>query len=368
MNVLIVTADLRVGGAETVALELVRALSAEGWQFTIAAVRDEGPLGQALADAGAEVIAPIAWCRADPLAAIRVARIVRRRDVQTVIVLDALRNGLLFGLLGAVLSGRRVLKLCWCHASPGLQIDEYVGRLRAYRAIGLLNATVCVSRYLRGQLLSRGLARPHVLVIENGIDLSPFEAAAPTDLTLPSDKHLLVQVANVQPWKDHRTLLEAAALLAGRRSDFHLALVGRGTDSAEMAAAVRELRLAEVVTLAGPRRDVPGILAAARICVLATHCETFGIAVLEGLAAGCAVVASDVPALREVFTDGLDGLKVPPEDPEALAAALGRLLDDADLRARLAGEGRLRAQRFPTSRMAGRFARLLGAPARRYEL
>jgi glycosyltransferase involved in cell wall biosynthesis len=161
------------------------------------------------------------------------------------------------------------------------------------------------------------------------------------------------------PDKDFQTLLGAARLLADRRDDFQLALVGRGTEGAELASAICEAGVDHVVATLGPRRDVPAILAAADVFVLSSKRETFGLAPLEAMAAGVPVVASDLPALDDLFTDGREGLKVPPGDPEALAAALARLLDDIALARRLGGAGRERAKRFGTEPMVRRFERLL---------
>ncbi|MCG2739695.1 MAG: glycosyltransferase, partial [Syntrophaceae bacterium] len=154
-------------------------------------------------------------------------------------------------------------------------------------------------------------------------------------------------------------LLSATSQLARRRSDFHLVLVGCGTDSPEMTGGIARAGLKDFVTPAGVRHDVSAILAAADVCILSTHVETFGVAVLEGMAASLPVVASDVAALTEVFTDGVEGLKVRPGDADALAGAIGRLLDDETLRRRMGAAGRKRAKDFDISRMTDDFHCLL---------
>ncbi len=301
----------------------------------------------------------IAAARWDLLAILRVARLVRRHAIDAVIVVDALRNGLLFGLLGSALSGRRVRRFCWCHAAIGFQREEFAWQLRLYRTFGLLDRTVCVSEFQRNELVARGEPPESIRVIHNGVDVARFAGAKACPLGAPEGKRLLVQVANNVFWKDPDTLLSAAAILAKRRSDFHLLLVGRGTDSPGMVRKVHGLELDGLVTLAGRREDVPSILAAADVALLITRCETFGIAALEGLAAGRCVIASDLPPLRELFEHGREGLKVPPGDADALAEALVRVLDDDALRRRLGEAGRRRARQFDQSRMAERFLGLL---------
>jgi len=96
-----------------------------------------------------------------------------------------------------------------------------------------------------------------------------------------------------------------------------------------------------------------------RICVLISHWEGFGLALVEGMAAGCAVVASDVPGMREIITNGVDGLLVPPGNPAALADALERLLRDDALAIRLGAEARKTAiSKYGRETMNARYEQL----------
>jgi glycosyltransferase involved in cell wall biosynthesis len=365
MRVLIVTGDMRVGGAEKTALELIRALEGGGQWFTVAALRGEGPLGEEFIRAGARLHENVAPRRFQPQAPLRLRRIIRDGGIEAVIVLDPLRNGLFHALAASSLSFPRPARICWCHAWPGGQAGNFAPALRAYLRAGLLDVVVCVSRSQRRRLVEAGLPRRRLPVIPNGIDLERFVAAGPSHLPLPSGKRIIVQVANAMPDKDFPTLLAAGAALARRRSDFHLLLVGRGTDSPDMVRAVAEAGLKDVATLAGPRDDVAGILARADVFVLSSDRETFGLAVLEAMAAAAPVVATDLPALAELISQGEDGLLVPPADPAALAGALELMLDDKPLAHRLRQAARRRAAAFSSARMAGRFERLLRLLIRR---
>ena len=88
--------------------------------------------------------------------------------------------------------------------------------------------------------------------------------------------------------------------------------------------------------------------------------ESFGVSLVEAMAAGLPVVASDIPGYREVVTDGVEGLLVPPRDPEALAAGLVRVLRDPELAARLGEAGRDRARAFDWPIVVDRLEELYG--------
>jgi len=364
VRLMMVTSDLRIGGAEVLAARLARALVARGAEIVVAPVRRGGVLAEQFAAGGACVAPPLSRWRFDPLAPRRAAGLIRDRRIEAVLVVNTLRNGLPFALGGAAWSGLDPATLCWCHSH--YRSDTRVARrLERYRRWGWLDAVVCISRNQRRELTDAGLRRRGVALIRNGVELARFSTAMPAALDVPPGRKLVVQVANVAPPKDHATLLAAAGALAARRDDFHLALVGRGTDSPALARAADRAGLAGRVSLLGERDNVLGILAAADVFALASRAEAFPLSVLEAMAARRAVVVTDLPAYDEFFEHGREGLKTPPGDPQALAGAIERLLDDESLRAALGQAAQRRAARYAESRMTDGFERLLAAALRR---
>jgi glycosyltransferase involved in cell wall biosynthesis len=124
-----------------------------------------------------------------------------------------------------------------------------------------------------------------------------------------------------------------------------LLLVGDGPERDTLERMVRELGLQQRVQLLGHREDVPELLSQFDTFVLPSLSEGMSNTLLEAMAAGVAVVASDVGGNREIIEPGRSGLLFPSDNLEAAAQALGRLVADADLRARLAAAGLERAEK-----------------------
>jgi glycosyltransferase involved in cell wall biosynthesis len=220
--------------------------------------------------------------------------------------------------------------------------------LYADRLVAQFTTTVvCVSETERREGLAARTCRPgSTVVIRNGVDTGLFAARTHA----PADRPLLVSIGRLKEPKDFRTLLRAFALL--RDVPFHAKIVGDGPERALLEIEIDWLGLRGTVELTGERDDVPAILAAADCFVLASNSEGLPLSILEAMAAGLPVVASDVGGVHEVVTDDVTGFLVPPGEPEALAAPLAALLKDADLRERLGAAARADVQaRFSVSRV-----------------
>ncbi len=220
------------------------------------------------------------------------------------------------------------------------------------------------SEGVRQVLLDMGMPADRTIAIPNGIRTAPFAEADAHSLAarVPG----IVMVARFSKQKDHATLVRAVASLRERGLAPPLLFAGAGKRAHRepVERLVRELGLDGQVTFLGLHRDVPGLLMRHRLCVLSTHYEGMPLALIEGMAAGCAVVGSAVPGVRETLRDGVDGRLVPENDPAALADVLAHLLrDDADA-ARLASAARESAlARYSRERMARDYETMLQAVA-----
>ncbi|WP_199730828.1 glycosyltransferase [Luteimonas sp. 100069] len=215
------------------------------------------------------------------------------------------------------------------------------------------------SEGVRQVLLQMGMPADRTIAISNGIRLEPFADAESNPL--PARAPGIVMVSRLSKQKDHPTLLRAIALLRARGllPPVLLAGTGKARYRASLEKLAGELGVDGQVQFLGLRRDVPELLLGHRIAVLSTHYEGMPLALIEGMAAGCAVVGSAVPGVREVIRDGVDGLLVAPGDAQALADALERLLRDDGLAASIARQARLRAvEEYGRERMNARYEAL----------
>lgn len=196
------------------------------------------------------------------------------------------------------------------------------------------------SEGVRQALLEMGMPAERTLAIPNGIRLEPFAGA--DQHPIPARAADIVMVSRFSRQKDHATLLRAVALLGehGLQPRVLLAGGGKAMHRAPLERLAAELDLQDQVRFLGVIRNVPEVLMANRIAVLSTHYEGMPLALVEGMAAGCAVVGSAVPGVREVITHDVDGLLVPESDDRALADALEGLLRDTAHASRLGAAAR----------------------------
>ena len=216
----------------------------------------------------------------------------------------------------------------------------------------------CSASVARATRRSYGLRRGELRTVANACELT----CLPPVPRNPAAPPLLAMVARLEAHKDHPTLLRALALLRDQGLPLRLWLVGDGSRRPQLQALIRALRLHGRVRLLGTRRDIPCLLARLQLFVFAAGPdEGFGIALAEAMATGVPVVATAVPACRELLAGGRCGLLVPPASPAALAAAIrAALADPAAARRRAAAARRRARRRYGVPAMARAYGQELG--------
>ncbi|MFD0264116.1 glycosyltransferase [Kitasatospora indigofera] len=333
MRVLHIVTGLASGGAERQLLLTVRNLPAHQ-HCEVLTLTNPGAVAGALRADGVPVHDLAMRGNRDVGALPRLVRLIRagRYDL----VHTHLYRAGLYGRLAARLAGVRAVVATEHSLHPGVIEGRPVtpGVKGLYLAAERLGrTTVAVSRQVEGTLHAWGVPPARVELIPNGIDAARYawpagERAAVRrrvrdGLGLPQGSWVIGAVGRLVPGKRFDVLLDALRELEGPR----LVLVGAGPERAALERRAERLGVRARVLFTGERDDVPELLAAVDVLAAPSTEETFGLGVLEGLAAGLPVRHSACPALDELPPAAAPGARRIPSDPAAYASALRELYD-----------------------------------------
>jgi glycosyltransferase involved in cell wall biosynthesis len=240
-------------------------------------------------------------------------------------------------------------------------LERVPGGRAATALLARADRIVCISPEIEEEARGLGFEPARFLRIPNGVDVERFARATPAELPGPEGERLLF-VGALRREKRLPELLRAFARVAAARPRARLFIAGDGSERASAEAMARELNLGEKVTFLGDRRDVPELLAAADAFVLTSESEGLSNAILEALAAGLPIVASDIPGNRHLLTNEREALLVPHDG--ALAAAIERVLADRALAERLGRAARARAGEYAFERVVALYEGAFDAASR----
>jgi len=216
--------------------------------------------------------------------------------------------------------------------------------------------------------LSDGIGTPEkYITIRSGIELDRFRQptrpreAVRAELGIPLQSPVVGTVTRLSPQKAPLDFVAAAAHVAAQRPDVHFVVVGDGPLRADVETEMTALSLTERIHLTGIRRDVPDLLHSFDLFALTSLWEGLPRVLPQAMAAGLPIVATAVDGNAEAVTDGVNGFLTPPGDPQAMAVALLRLLDDPALASRMGDAGRSRAEEFGARKMVSDIAALYEA-------
>jgi glycosyltransferase involved in cell wall biosynthesis len=246
------------------------------------------------------------------------------------------------------------------------QASRYGPKVEALRRMQASYASrasrvIVPSTFVRWYVEGWGVSTDRVRVIENAVSdptagLGADRATVRAELGIGPDQRVILAVARLTQWKGIDTVIRALRTLnltEGNRN--RLVVVGEGPDRARLEALAAELPIG-VVRFIGeqPRREVGRWMLASDLLALCSGYEGLSHVLLEAMAAGLPVLASDVGGNRALVKDGENGLLVPYGDVSAMAATLQRLLDDAELRTRLGATARAEAAERTVDRLVDR--------------
>jgi len=339
-KVLHICSDTNIGGAGRYVLTLLTQPEVQD-RFEVAVACPQGALSAALERASIPVLpvegADISFSVAALRSLYRNVRAWRPRIVHT--------HGSLAGRVAGVLAGARVVytKHGLAAASEqAIQVRSPGALLKRMAVKGLAHRIVAVSEAIRRELEAAGADPQRLRVIPGGVPLADYKVT-------PLPAGVIGAVGRLSFEKGFDLLVEAMAQVEGAR----LILGGDGPQATALASQVRVRGLTDRVELTGFVPDIPAFLERIGLFVLPSRSEGLGLVLVEAMAAGRPVVAARVGGIPEVVVDGETGILVEPESPDALAAAIRRVLADPVLAGRMGQAGRRRAEvLFSASRMA----------------
>jgi glycosyltransferase involved in cell wall biosynthesis len=331
----------RAGGGPQHVLAVVLGLRRRGWRFLVAG--PGGPMVEQFRAAGVDMVT-LRTDRLQPLTLLRLVRLIRAHGVR--LVHSHGKGAGVYGRLAARLVGVPAV-----HTLHGLHYERYPGPARAVylalerRLSSITRTIVNVSRAQELEGLGLGLFTPgQSRVVLNGVDVARLAATAlerrdaRVALGLAPGEVVVGGAARFDEVKRLDVLVRAAALSPG----FTLALIGDGPETARLQQLAADLGVAHRLRLTGEVPEAARLFPAFDVFASPARKEGLPLAVVEAMALGLAVIASDIPAHREVLGEPCDGLVV--GTAEAFAARLSSVLADTGLRSRLGAENRTRAR------------------------
>ena len=356
-KLLVVTESLGVGGTETHLIRTLPHLADSGWRVTVFCLTERGERADELEAADVEIVSTprLAESKKSPLrypAHVAVAmqalyRLIRRWR-------PAVAHFYLPGpyLVGApvALAARVPIKLMSRRSLSDYQRRwPLVARLER-QLHRRMDAVIGNSQAVVRDLIEEGIPRSKIRLIYNGVGISsmlPVRGEARRELDLDDNVLVGVMVANLIPYKGHRDLIQGLAYVEPHLSSpWRIVLVGKDSGiRSELESLAAEHGVGHRLQFLGERFDISRILAASDFGLLTPNGnEGFSNAILEGMAAGLAMIVTDVGGNAEAVLDAETGFVVPPRDPQAIARAILQIATAPGLRARFGAAGRRRVE------------------------
>ncbi|MEO3829880.1 glycosyltransferase family 4 protein [Actinomadura sp. B10D3] len=277
----------------------------------------------------------------------RIGRFLRRLRTD---VLVTTRAGL--NLMAARLAPRKVIAVGQEHLQLGINGAGILAEIEKwYPRLDALTCLTAADTEDYERMLPDGSCPVHT--IGNGLPSRVYPRSR-------QENKVVVAAGRVVWIKGYDLLISAFAQVVEKHPEWRLRIHGDGPRREELRRKATRLGLYNNVLMLEPTDDMEGELAKASILAMSSRAEPFGMTIIEAFACGLPVVAFDCPrGPREIITDGVDGLLVPPGDVGALAETLIRLIDDEELRRTMSANARASAERFGVSAVAAKWERML---------
>ena len=349
----LMTNTLETGGSERQFATLARSLSVPGLELMLGCLRKQGPFAEGLKNIVEFPPQGSLFNLKSQRARMALGRHLRANRVLVAHSFDFYSNFML--IPSARLAGIPVV------VGSQRQLGDLLSSFRNTAQHALFrwcDRIVCNSRAAAKGLERAGIRSSKLVVIPNVLTTEALAETAPAIPRIPGRVRVVMIARMNDPAKRHDVFLAAAARVAAKHLQLDYVLVGDGPLRAGLERMAAELGLQSRISFLGDRRDVPAVLASSDISVLSSDSESLSNAIMESMAAGLPVLACRVGGNEELVRDGENGFLVPAGDHEALADCVGRLAQDAELRAAFGAASKKYAQNFTVERVCAEYERL----------
>lgn len=336
-----ITHDLAIGGLQQVVVNICRTINRDKFDVSVLCLRALGEFVPEVEQMGIKVhFLPQKHNGTDYLSFLKVARILRHERIDVIHTHNT--QPFVDGTIGALLSGvKTIIHTDHARDFPDkfrYMLAEHVMSYFAYRVVG-------VSEHTSTNLINYEKISPKkVMTIENGIDGSRFKIEIDKqgkrkELGIRNSGPIIGLGVRIAEQKGITYLLQAMPQVINVYPDIKLIIVGDGELKDDLQRESAKLGTNKNVLFLGAKLDIPDLLKLFDIYVLPSLWEGLPMVLLEAMAAGCPIVATNVGGVSRVITDGENGLLVPSKNVEQLAEAVIKLLSDTNLRDRFANAG-----------------------------
>jgi len=329
INVVHLVEELTIGGLEKTLTAVVLNLNKKKYNVSVWCLREGGFFADKLVKEGIDVkILHISTSR-NPLSIYKLYRLLKSHKFD-IIHTHAYSAGTI-GRISAFLAGIPVI------ISHNHSVYDYYNK--CYHFVEWLlslitDRVICISEVVnRFANETQRINAKKLITIHNGIDdvcavTEKSSSDLKKELGLPINHSIIGTIAHLVEHKGLKYLLESASLLLASRRDISFLFVGGGALERKLKKLCVDLKIEKNVIFAGERSDIPEILFSIDIFVLPSLREGLPLAILEAMACGKPVIATNVGGIPEIVVDGVSGILVSPKDPEALFRAMDELLND----------------------------------------
>lgn len=251
----------------------------------------------------------------------------------------------------------------WKRTTAALKVYAYIDS----KVLHNFNKVVAVSAPIQQDMVSVGIKADNTLLIPNGINIEKFTLQGKFEQTLllkqlfgiPAERIVIGMISSLTQEKGHAKALPGVAEIIKQYPNTHVLVVGAGPELNYLCRQSKTLGIEKNITFAGNRNDIPDLLSLIDIFLLYSSIEGLPIAILEAMAAGKAIIATNVGDVGYAIIDGITGLLLETQNQAFLSQALMALIENEDKRNRLGQAAKERvAEVFSSGSMAKRYARV----------